>query len=117
MKLLNLTKDWYEMVGLDHHKDRDCRFRIVTEYAYDQKPVFRVEHDGYIAGDIYFYDLPSMKAAENALITGIISLIKEESEWAEWVLANKKEFDKSQIKRAKKLLELRKKYANKTKRG
>ena len=27
-KIVRLSKIWYEYVGMDHHKDRDCHFRI-----------------------------------------------------------------------------------------
>jgi len=48
-KLLHLTKFWYEYVGCDHHKDRDCHFYVNQVWSYGQKPVYRIEHYGYMS--------------------------------------------------------------------
>jgi hypothetical protein len=47
--LLRLTEFWYEFVGQDHHKDRDCHFYINQVWSYGRPPVYRVEHYGYIS--------------------------------------------------------------------
>jgi len=50
--ITNLTKEWYELIGHDHHKDKDCHFYISTKFSYGQKPKYLVEHYGYILEDI-----------------------------------------------------------------
>jgi len=48
-KLLKLTQFWYDYVGCDHHKDRDCHFYINKVWSYGQEPVYRIEHYGYMS--------------------------------------------------------------------
>lgn len=58
-----MTQIWYEYVGLDHHKDRDCHWYITQEWSYGNKPEWRVQHFGYIADDFDF----SAESYETAL--------------------------------------------------
>jgi hypothetical protein len=51
-QITELTKEWYILIGGDHHKDRDCHFYINTVWSYGQKQKYRVEHYGYIFRDI-----------------------------------------------------------------
>ena len=48
-RLLQLTRFWYEYVGCDHHKDRDCHFYINKVWSYGENPVYRIEHYGYMS--------------------------------------------------------------------
>ena len=51
-KITNLTDEWYKLIGLDHHKDRDCHWYIETKWSYGQPPKYSVQHFGYILDDI-----------------------------------------------------------------
>jgi hypothetical protein len=51
-QITELSKEWYILIGGDHHKDRDCHFYINTVWSYGQKQKYRVEHFGYIFDDI-----------------------------------------------------------------
>lgn len=48
-ELQELTSVWYDIVCVDHHKDRDCHFLIVKKYSYGEKPTYYVEHNGYVS--------------------------------------------------------------------
>jgi hypothetical protein len=45
----SLSAIYYRLVGIDHHKDRDCHFYLNEVFSYGQEPYFRVEHYGYIS--------------------------------------------------------------------
>lgn len=47
-RLLKLTQFWYDYVGCDHHKDRDCHFYIKKVWSYGKQPVYCIEHYGYM---------------------------------------------------------------------
>ena len=47
-KIIELNKIWYNLIGGEHHKDRDCHFRISTHYFYGDHVEWEVEHHGYI---------------------------------------------------------------------
>jgi hypothetical protein len=51
-QITELSKEWYILIGGDHHKDRDCHFYINTVWSYGQKQKYRVEHYGYIFRDV-----------------------------------------------------------------
>jgi hypothetical protein len=51
-QITELSKEWYILIGGDHHKDRDCHFYINTVWSYGEKQKYRVEHYGYIFRDI-----------------------------------------------------------------
>jgi hypothetical protein len=51
-QITELSKEWYILIGGDHHKDRDCHFYINTVWSYGQKQKYRVEHYGYIIEEI-----------------------------------------------------------------
>jgi hypothetical protein len=51
-QITELSKEWYILIGDDHHKDRDCHFYINTVWSYGEKQKYRVEHYGYIFRDI-----------------------------------------------------------------
>jgi hypothetical protein len=51
-QITELSKEWYILIGGDHHKDRDCHFYINTVWSYGNKQKYRVEHYGYIFRDI-----------------------------------------------------------------
>jgi len=51
-KITELTDIWYNMIGSDHHKDRDCHWYIETKWSYGQPPKYTVQHFGYIIDSI-----------------------------------------------------------------
>jgi DNA-binding ferritin-like protein (Dps family) len=48
----NLLELWYELIGGDHHKDRDCHFYIEKNFSTYKKSEWRLLHYGYILGDV-----------------------------------------------------------------
>ena len=84
-----LTGMWYELVGLDHHKDRDCHWGIEQRWSYGDPPTWRVTHDGYVAGCIHIKGLTSYGGALRALIETLVDTIRENNKMdpeyaAEW---------------------------------
>jgi hypothetical protein len=50
--ITNLTAAWYELIGGDHHKDRDCHWYVETKWSYGNTPTYKVHHFGYILDTI-----------------------------------------------------------------
>ena len=50
--ITNLTAVWYELIGGDHHKDRDCHWYVETKWSYGNTPTYKVHHFGYILDTI-----------------------------------------------------------------
>jgi hypothetical protein len=51
-QITELSKEWYILIGGDHHKDRDCHFYINTVWSYGQQQKYRVEHFGYLYREV-----------------------------------------------------------------
>jgi hypothetical protein len=66
-----LLKLWYELIGGDHHKDRDCWFFIEREYCTYKTPRWNIRHSGYILGD-YNHEFSSFESAQEGLIEFLI---------------------------------------------
>lgn len=47
-QIVDLTTKYYELIGRDHHKDRDCHFYINSVYSYGNPPYYKIEHYGYV---------------------------------------------------------------------
>jgi len=77
--LLELTNRWFEHVGKDHHKDRDCHWRIEETWSYGKKPVYIVSHYGYVFKEVY-EEYPTYEKAIDGLINLIITAFEEEKE-------------------------------------
>jgi hypothetical protein len=43
-----LAAEYYEVVGWDIHKERDCHWQIVERWSYGEHAGWFVEHDGYL---------------------------------------------------------------------
>jgi len=69
-----LTEFWYDYVGCDHHKDRDCHFYVNKVWSYGKEPYYRLEHYGYISE---FEDNSEYKSYEEALDAFILWLESE----------------------------------------
>lgn len=65
---LELTGMWYEMVTIDHHKDRDCYWYIEQVWSYGRPPTWRVRHDGYVGLSVEVAGMTSYGGALRALI-------------------------------------------------
>lgn len=61
-----LLELWYELIGGDHHKDRDCHFYIERNFSTYRKSEWRLHHRGYLIGD-YEKTFPTYKEAEKGL--------------------------------------------------
>ena len=62
----NLLELWYELIGSDHHKDRDCHFYIERNFSTYKKSEWRLYHYGYLIGD-YEEIFDTYKEAEKGL--------------------------------------------------
>lgn len=47
-EITELSKQWYQLISKDHHKDRDCHWQIATIWSYGDKPEYKILHHGYI---------------------------------------------------------------------
>lgn len=74
-QITELSKEWYILIGDDHHKDRDCHFYINTVWSYGEKQKYRVEHYGYIFRDIE-EEFDTYDAAAQFLLNKIKEMIK-----------------------------------------
>ena len=72
-----LLKLWYDLIGQDHHKDRDCHFFIERDYCTYGELFWTVRHDGYILKD-YTEEFPTFQKAQQGLIDFLIEKIAEE---------------------------------------
>ena len=79
-KITELTLEWYELIGKDHHKDRDCHWYIETKWSYGLAPVYTVQHHGYILHDFEVIECSSYEEALNKLKDILIEKIEEEKE-------------------------------------
>ncbi len=62
----NLLELWYELIGGDHHKDRDCHFYIERNFSTYKKSEWRLYHQGYWIDD-YEEIFDTYKEAEKGL--------------------------------------------------
>jgi hypothetical protein len=46
-EITELSERWYELIGDEHHKDRDCHWYIETRWSYGLPQVYVVVHEGY----------------------------------------------------------------------
>jgi hypothetical protein len=78
-QITELTKEWYSLIGQDHHKDKDCHFYINTVWSYGQKQKYRVEHYGYLYKDVEETFDTYREAAEYLLKTLEIMIEREKN--------------------------------------
>lgn len=62
----NLLELWYELIGGDHHKDRDCHFYIERNFSTYKKSEWRLHHQGYWI-DYYEETFDTYEEAEKGL--------------------------------------------------
>ena len=109
--ITKLTKVWYELVSLDHHKDKDCHFYINKVWSYGHKPIYIVEHYGYIYKDVN-EEFDTYEEAEQCLLDTITHAIKSEEQWAKKVLGETEYYDEEAQEKAEEVLEIIWKYTN-----
>ena len=77
----SLIKDalalWYDIIGQDHHKDRDCHFYIEREYSTYRPGGWCAYHNGYILKD-YKEEFPTFEQALQGLLNFLLEKIAEE---------------------------------------
>lgn len=81
-EITKLTDDWYDLIGNDHHKDRDCHWYVETKWSYGQPPKYYVRHFGYILDNVEIL-CDSYKEALEKLKEFLINAIKEERKYKE----------------------------------
>jgi hypothetical protein len=81
-EITKLTQEWYDLIGGDHHKDRDCHWYVETKWSYGQIPVYRVIHNGYVYENIEESCI-SYEKALNRLREILVDAIKEINECRE----------------------------------
>ena len=54
--LTELTAEYYDLIGRDHHKDDDRHFYIKKIYSYGEEPYWQFFHYGYCYSIEYFHD-------------------------------------------------------------
>ena len=62
--LTELTAKYYNLIGKDHHKDRDCHFYIQKIYSYGDEPYWQYQflHYGYCwSVENFFQDEENIK--------------------------------------------------------
>ena len=103
--IIELTSKWYEYVGTNHHKDRDCHFTITLDYKYGDEPIFEIDHYGYVGEE--FHDAAhTLDKAKEILLERIKQMIMIEGEWVDDVLSRPDEYDEWQLKQANNYNEL-----------
>jgi hypothetical protein len=70
-------KLWYDLIGGDHHKDRDCHFYIEKQYSTYVPSTWTVYHNGYILKD-YKQEFPTFEQALQGLLDFLLEKIAEE---------------------------------------
>ena len=100
-KILKLTQLWYEYVGMDHHKDRDCHWYIIKVWSHGDEPYYCIDHSGYIfSATSSNRHYKTYEAAEKALYWQIEKAFRLELEWAELVVSRTEEYNEIQIRKA-----------------
>jgi len=104
-KIKRLTALWYKYVGMDHHKDKDCKWYIMEAWEYGDYPYYYIEHDGYIYQNKNIKNYDTREAVEKALIAEIRKVFRQGLKWANYVVKHKSEYDAIQVDRATWLIE------------
>lgn len=72
-----LTNEWYDLIGKDHHKDRDCHWMIEMKWSYGNSPIYTVIHYGYIMDQIDD-QYPTLEEALIGLKNTLVKCIEQE---------------------------------------
>lgn len=90
-EIKKLTDIWYQIVGLDHHKDRDCHWYINEKWSYGDYPTYEVCHYGYIYSEVSI-TTNSYEKAQKELIRVLKRAIKGEADWARKALKSNENY-------------------------
>lgn len=85
-EIVRLSGIWYELVNVDHHKDKDCHWSIETTYSYGDGPRFTVWHDGYVYKRVS-NEYKTLRAALTGLRDELKRAIAGQRAWAERSIA------------------------------
>lgn len=110
-ELVRLSGLWYDIVSLDHYKDKDCHFCIEKRYSYGNNPTYEAYHFGYV-GEDYLESFDSVESAER----GLVGLLKRQIN--DQYTMNKLRVshgDESEKKDAQRVIDLINKYKNENK--
>ena len=91
-EITKLTDIWFDIVGNDHHKDRDCHWYINKVWSYGENPYYRIEHYGYVLDHIS-KDFKTSREAHINLMNILLDSIKEEYDWNVKNKDNSNEYD------------------------
>lgn len=81
-KAYKLTNLWNNLVQQDHHKDRDCHWYINKVWSYGQRPIYRVEHYGYVGSEYVSKDYKTYQEALQCMIDYLIQEFKNQFSFA-----------------------------------
>lgn len=79
-EITRLSEIWYQYVGQDHHKDKDCHWYIEKYYSYGEPPYYQAFHWGYIDGDFEGSKCQTIEEAEQELLNAIKFAIHRQKE-------------------------------------
>lgn len=83
-KIIKLNELWYDLIGQEHHKDRDCHFYLTQRFSYGNQVSYIVEHNGYINSDYGYLNQTTwdtLEKAQEELIRLIYEMVNEETNW------------------------------------
>jgi hypothetical protein len=80
-EIVYLSSLWYQYVGLDHHKDRDCHFYIQKVWSYGDAPYYQAHHNGYISDDFEGTKCTTLEEAQEELRDFMYLNIHKEYDW------------------------------------
>jgi len=72
----DLIKLHYNIVTVDHHKDRDCHWCSEKVWSYGEPPTYHVVHYGYVGGEVH-KECETAEAALKALRAALIDAITD----------------------------------------
>ena len=104
-EIKKLTGIWYQIVGLDHHKDRDCHWYINEKWSYGDYPTYEVYHYGYVYSEVLI-TTNNYEKAQMELIRVLKHAIKGEADWARKALKRLEDNDVIRAENAKIIIDL-----------
>ena len=78
--ITKLTEEWYKLIAIDHHKDKDCHFYIETKWSYGQPPKYWVRHYGYIIHNFEGEEYNTYEEALDGLISFLEKIVEDEKD-------------------------------------
>lgn len=111
-EITKLAKLWYQIVGLDYHKDRDCHWYINKVWSYGEPPKYSVEHYGYVFHEDINEEFETYEMAENYLGEVLKEAINRRKNWAKDVVKYPEKYESDwvgegyNLGNAKKILEI-----------